>query len=282
MDKRIKVNACFINNSRFLNWNYISAMAFRTFDLFHMIYFIFFLIFHFLICNFIKKAADNDCFNVPGRRKIEDAMKVQKSIYNEFYSRSTTEERRSKILKDNPAFAQQHWLLAKIGMVFKIERSLSDEKAELDKIKKVRETQELPILEEIHAKILEIREKFLPFGKFLIAINYMINQWDKLIYYISHPEVPPTNNLIEREGVKPFVMTRKNVLFANSIEGAENMMNWFTLFTSAKMNNVNVEKYIAYALRELSTHRMTDETIGHLLPYSPNLPEGLKIKESRD
>lgn len=135
-------------------------------------------------------------------------------------------------------------------------------------------------MNEIHARILELEQKFMPSGKFSTAINYMINQWDKLTYYISHPESPMTNNLIEREGVKPFVMTRKNVLFANSVKGAESLMNWFSLFTSARMNNLDVRKYISYALSELSTHKMTDETIERLLPYSSELPESLRISDN--
>lgn len=215
------------------------------------------------------------------RRKIDDAMKVQNSLYREFHSKSITSERRKQILDDNPVFREEVWLLEKIGELAKWEGQLRDENAEPDKIKNLRETKELPILDKIHAKLMELEGNFMPSGKFSIAINYGINQWDKLTYYISHPECPMTNNLIEREGVKPFVMTRKNVLFSNSIEGAQSMMNWFSLFTSAKMNNLDVEGYISYALSELSTHKMTDETIERLLPYSNKLPDSLKISDNR-
>ena len=182
------------------------------------------------------------------KRKIDDAMKVQNSLYREFHSKSITSERRKQILDDNPVFREEVWLLERIGELAKWEGQLRDENAEPDKIKNLRETKELPILEKIHAKLMELEGNFMPSGKFSIAINYGINQWDKLIYYISNPECPTTNNRIERESVKPLVMTRKNVLFANSIEGAKSTMNWFSLFTSAKMNNLNVEKYISYAL----------------------------------
>lgn len=211
------------------------------------------------------------------KRKIDDAMKVQKHIYREFHSSSTTRERRREILEENKAFREQLWLLEKISRLSEWEGRLRDAKAEPEFIKKVRETKELPILNEIHAKLLELEGDLMPSGKFSAAVNYGLNQWEKLIYYISHPECPMTNNLIEREGVKPFVMARKNVLFANSIEGAESMMIWFSLITSAKMNKLNVEKYISYVLSELSTHKMTDETIERLLPYSDKLPDFLKI-----
>lgn len=214
------------------------------------------------------------------RRYIEDAMKIQTNIYKEFHNKSTSDDRRHEILKDNPAFGHQLCLLQMIGKVFGYERKLKGKNAGTDEILKVREELELPILKEIHAKILEIQEKFLPSGKFSAAMNYIVKQWKKLLYYISHPEVPISNNLIEREGVKPFVMTRKNVLFANSVEGAETMMNWFTLFTSAKMNNLDFEKYITYALSELSIHKMTQETIERLLPYSKSLPDDIKISNN--
>ena len=214
------------------------------------------------------------------KRKIDDALKVQKHVYKEFYSKSASKKRREEILKENPAFNEQLWLLERISKLSEWEGRLRDAEAEPEQIKKVRETEELPILETIHAKLLELKGKFMPSGKFSAAINYGLNQWDKLIYYISNPECPTTNNRIERESVKPLVMTRKNVLFANSIEGAKSTMNWFSLFTSAKMNNLNVEKYISYALSELSTHKMTDETIERLLPYSGKLPENLKISDN--
>jgi hypothetical protein len=46
------------------------------------------------------------------------------------------------------------------------------------------------------------------------------------------------------------------------------------------MNNLDFEKYITYALSELSIHKMTQETIERLLPYSKSLPDDIKISNN--
>ena len=103
-------------------------------------------------------------------------MKIQTNIYKEFHNKSTSDDRRHEILKDNPAFGHQLWLLQMIGKVFGYERKLKGKNAGLDEILKVREELELPILKDIHVKILEIQEKFLPSGKFSAAMNYIVKQ----------------------------------------------------------------------------------------------------------
>ena len=84
------------------------------------------------------------------------------------------------------------------------------------------------------------------------ALNYMLNQWESLIYYLKDGRIPATNNIAEREGIKPFVMARKNFLFADTIEGAKATSMWFSLIISARMNHLDAEKYLIYVLDQLS------------------------------
>ncbi len=110
------------------------------------------------------------------------------------------------------------------------------------------------------------------------AINYLINQWSSLIYYLNDGRLPASNNIAEREGIKPLVMARKNFLFADTINGAKVSSIWFSLIISAKLNKLNAEKYLTYILETLSAKdTITDDLIESCLPYSKNLPDNIKL-----
>lgn len=64
--------------------------------------------------------------------------------------------------------------------------------------------------ETLHQKAKELEDKVLPSEKLYKAIQYTLNQWNALIYYLQDGRIPATNNIAEREEIKPFVMARKN------------------------------------------------------------------------
>lgn len=70
------------------------------------------------------------------KRYISDAMRVQSRLDREFHSRFTSNGRRKEILKENPVFREQLWLLEKIGQLADWEHKLKDAEAEPDTIKK--------------------------------------------------------------------------------------------------------------------------------------------------
>ena len=112
----------------------------------------------------------------------------------------------------------------------------------------------------------------------IIRKKEKLNQWESLIYYLKDGRIPATNNIAEREGIKPFVMARKNFLFADTIEGAKATSMWFSLIISARMNHLDAEKYLIYVLDQLSaSETITEKLIERCLPYSNQLPVNLKM-----
>ena len=112
----------------------------------------------------------------------------------------------------------------------------------------------------------------------LVRSEFHLNQWNALIYYLQDGRIPATNNIAEREGIKPFVMARKNFLFADTRRGAEISSIWFSLIISARMNKLNIEKYLTYVLDELiAVEEITDEIIDMCLPYSTGIPSNIKL-----
>ena len=58
-----------------------------------------------------------------------------------------------------------------------------------------------------------------PKSKLGIALTYLKNQWSNLTNYLKDGRLELSNNIAERS-IKPFVISRKNFLFANTPSGA--------------------------------------------------------------
>ena len=72
-----------------------------------------------------------------------------------------------------------------------------------------------------------------PKSKLGIALNYLKNQWPTLIVYLEDGRIELSNNRAERS-IKPFVISRKNFLFANTARGAQSSAVIFSLIETAK------------------------------------------------
>ena len=89
------------------------------------------------------------------------------------------------------------------------------------------------------------------------------------------------NNAAER-AIKPFVIGRKNFLFANTAKGAVASSIIYSIIETAKANNLVVEKYLVYLFDNLSKIDMQDVNIlDNLMPWSNKIPEDIKIKEKK-
>ena len=162
--------------------------------------------------------------------------------------------------------------------MFKIERKAKTDKLDIKAKEKIRNDLERPLLEQLYNKALSLIDIYAQSGKLYKALNYVINQWYSLIYYLDDGRIPASNNLAEREGIKPFVMARKNFLFADTINGAQISSIWFSLIISARLNKLNIEKYLTYVLEVMSSKdEITDDLIDSCLPYSSKLPDNIKL-----
>ena len=80
-----------------------------------------------------------------------------------------------------------------------------------------------------------------------------------------------SNNRAERS-IKPFVISRKNFLFANTPMGAQSSAVIFSLIETAKENKLDPYRYLVWVLRTAPTlDRTKDDWAKGLLPrYAPN------------
>ena len=160
------------------------------------------------------------------------------------------------------------------NQLFEIERGLKEVPAE--KRHAQRETQSRPVLNAFLAWLKRQREEVLPKGLLGKAITYSLNQWDKLVVFLEDGNLELDNNRGERS-IKPFVIGRKNFLFANTPRGARASAITYSLVETAKENGLNPYRYLEYLFERLPNIPVEDQdALADLLPWSECLPEGLR------
>ena len=98
------------------------------------------------------------------------------------------------------------------------------------------------------------------------AIQYALNNWEKLIVYIKDGRLGPDNNVAEN-AIRPFVVGRKNWLFAGAPKGAEASATFFTLIETAKANGHEPYAYLRHIFEKLPLAE-TDQDYKALLPWN--------------
>ena len=156
--------------------------------------------------------------------------------------------------------------------LFEIEKKI----ALLSEAKKleVRQIESKPIVEEFFNWVNStMSEKIVLNKKLKNALTYASNQQKELSEFLNDGKIPLTNSLAER-AIRPFAVHRKNWLFADSVDGAESNAILYSLIESAKVNNLNIYKYINYLLEQLPQLEKLNDTdvLEKFLPWSKELP----------
>jgi len=128
----------------------------------------------------------------------------------------------------------------------------------------MRQEKAKPIMEAFGNWLRETYPQTPPKGLLGKAIKYTLNQWDRLNVYLENGILRPDNNLAEN-AIRPFVVGRKNWLFAGSPEGAQASTLFYSLIETAKINNLNPETYLKYLLEKIVHVKEQDELL-NLLP----------------
>ena len=130
----------------------------------------------------------------------------------------------------------------------------------------LRQKKSKPILADFRKWIEKKLLQVVPKSLLGTAVNYTFNQWSRLITYLDHGEVTPDNNAAEN-AIRPFVVGRKNWLFAGTQEGAEASACLYSLIETAKANNLDPYKYLRYLFEQLPFASSEDDYRA-LLPYN--------------
>ncbi len=97
------------------------------------------------------------------------------------------------------------------------------------------------------------------------ALNYLHNEWDKLITYLEDGRLMIDNNGAEN-AIRPFVIGRKNWLFSHSVNGVKASANLYSLIETAKANGLEPYAYLRNVFTELPK-ATSIEAFETLLPW---------------
>ena len=112
----------------------------------------------------------------------------------------------------------------------------------------------------------EMSAAVLPKSLFGLAVHYGRQQWPKLIRFLDDGRIELSNNRAERS-IKPFVIGRKNWLFANTPRGARASAIIYSIVETAKENGLNPYDYLTRLFEALpNLECRSDENIDRLLP----------------
>lgn len=155
--------------------------------------------------------------------------------------------------------------------LFRIEKGLKDISPQ--NRQKKRQEQARPVLDEFLAWLKSISPA--PKSGIGKAVFYTLGQWKYLERYLVDGRLEISNNRAERS-IKPFVIDRKNFLFANTPRGAVSSAVIFSIIETAKENELNPYAYLTYIFKSAPNLDIEDpEQLQSLLPN--HAPDWCKI-----
>ena len=107
-----------------------------------------------------------------------------------------------------------------------------------------------------------------------MAISYTLSNWKKLIVYINDGRLRPDNNLVEN-AIRPFVVGRKNWLFAGSPDGASASASFLSLIETAKANGLEPYGYLRHIFKKMPLVQ-TEQDLKDLLPQNTD-PDSIAL-----
>jgi len=177
------------------------------------------------------------------RRKFTDAIKAQGR---------------------NRKRGQAHRGLALIRKLYRIEKQARQLKLKSQDRYGHRQKHALPVIIEMRTWLEDALPQVPPSSATGQALNYLHNEWDRLVRYLDDGRLEIDNNLAEN-AIRPFVVGRKNWLFSTSVKGVKASANLYSLIECAKINGLEPYAYLRHIFTELPKAG-TVEAIEALLP----------------
>jgi len=134
-----------------------------------------------------------------------------------------------------------------------------------------------PVLNALHSWLEQQMPTLLPKSAFGKAVLYCLNQWEKLTAFLQDGRLELDNNRSERS-IKPFVIGRKNWLFANTAKGANASAIIYSLIETAKENGLCPFAYLKYLFEQIPD--CTTSALDRLLPWSATLPTDCHVPDT--
>lgn len=158
--------------------------------------------------------------------------------------------------------------IAAIGELYAVESKAKD-KSTSERLR-LRDEHSRPVLQRIEALLLKHLHTVVPGSLLGKALHYLSAQWPKLKRYVENGAWPIDNNLCEN-AIRPFVIGRRNWLFADTVAGANASANLYSLIETCKANRINPYGYLQSLFQKLPL-AITADDFEAMLPWNLATP----------
>jgi hypothetical protein len=169
-----------------------------------------------------------------------------------------------------PAFVAPMALavVQRIDALFVIERGING-RSPAERLA-TRQQLSAPLVTELESWMRAERAKLSRHNDVAKAMDYMLNRWPAFARFLTDGRICLTNNAAER-ALRTMALGRKSWLFAGSDRGGERAAMMYSLITTAKMNNVDPQAWLADILARIASHPV--HRIEELMPWNWIAPQ---------
>lgn len=156
--------------------------------------------------------------------------------------------------------------LALIQKLYRVEseaRGFSPERRHTLRLEKA-----VPVLEQLRVWLDKSLPQVPPSTATGKALQYLHNEWGKLVAYLEDGRLEIDNNRAEN-AIRPFVLGRKNWLFSDSVAGVKASANLYSLIETAKASGLEPYAYLRHIYTQLPLADSV-ESMEALLPGNIN------------
>ena len=212
-----------------------------------------------------------------GYNKVENAKRIYCLAHIRRKFHEIVSDLNEEALKNSRAIIGFNWC----EKIYNLERQLRENYSNTDdyyqKRYEIRLKELKPLLEAFEEYInTEIKDALprSPLGK---ALEYAQKTVPKMKTVLEDGSLEIDNNAAER-AVKPFVIGRKNWLFANTAKGARSSATIYSIIETAKANGLKIERYLQHLFDSISNVEFKDrDSLIDLMPWSDKIPKELKL-----
>jgi transposase len=155
-------------------------------------------------------------------------------------------------------------VLAYIARLYAVEKSARQAGLTGDDLRLLRQQGAAPVLIELHAYLLKIRDEVLPKGPAGQAVNYALKNWPALTRYTEDGGLAIDNNHTERS-LRGVAVGRNNWLFVGSNRGGKTMAILRSFVGSCEMVKVDPFAWFQDVLSQIGEQSM--QALDELLPH---------------
>jgi hypothetical protein len=156
-------------------------------------------------------------------------------------------------------------VLTRVAALYAIEAEIRGHSAEHRR--QLRQERSRPIVEALHAWLLDHVERVSGVSDLAKAMRYAIRHWPGLTAFLDDGRIEMDTNVVER-AIRPHTLTRKNALFAGSDGGARHWAIAMTLIQTAKLNGVEPMAWLTDVLERVVSGRARINELHTLLPWN--------------